>query len=97
MDRFRILALAALILLTASSIAAADGRTISAERILKQIAASEPVDYDGYTIEGELDLDNKLTKDLPTVEIGLFYRENHTNLSGEKKEIASRIRIIVRV
>jgi len=50
---FRILALAAIVLLTASYAAAADyGKTVSAERILEQIAAGEPVDYDGYAIEG---------------------------------------------
>lgn len=52
MAHFWILALAALVFLTASSAAAADVRTISAERILEQIAAGEPVEYDGYTIEG---------------------------------------------
>jgi len=88
---FRILALAALVFLTASSATAADGRTVFADRILEQIAAGEPVEYDGYTIEGALDLD-RLTN-LPTVEEGLFYQVNHTNLSGQKKAIASRIRI----
>ncbi len=91
MAHFRILALAALVFLTASSATAADGRTVFADRILEQIAAGEPVEYDGYTIEGALDLD-RLTN-LPTVEEGLFYQVNHTNLSGQKKAIASRIRI----
>ena len=32
-------------------------RTVSASVILNQIAAGEPVEYDGDTIEGALDLD----------------------------------------
>lgn len=90
MAHFRILALAALVFLTASSAAAADVRTISAERILEQIAAGEPVEYDGYTIEGALDLDRL---DLPLINEGLLYLEDRKNLSGIKKEVGSAIRI----
>ena len=92
LTRIWILALAALIFLMASSAGAADGRTVSASVILNQIAAGEPVEYDGYTIEGALDLD-KLTN-LPSVNEGLFYQEPHDNLSGNKKVIASHISII---
>jgi hypothetical protein len=88
---FRILALAALVFLSASCTAAANGKTVSAERILEQIAAGEPVDYDGYTIEGALDLDRMTNR--PMVEKAPFYQVNSTNLSGYKKSIASRISI----
>ena len=73
MSHFRILALAALVFLSASCAAAADGKTVSAERILEQIAAGKPVEYNGYTIEGALDLDR--VTNLPSVKEGLFYQK----------------------
>ena len=75
----------------ASSAGAADGRTVSASVILSQIAAGEPVEYDGYTIEGALDRD--IMKNLTPVKQGLFYQEPHENLSGGKKAIPSPISI----
>jgi hypothetical protein len=90
--RIWILLLAAFIFVALSSAAVPDERVVSASKILEQIAAGQPVEYDGYIIEGALDLD-RLTN-LPTVEKAPFYKEPNDNLSENKKPIASPIVII---
>jgi len=56
---------------------------------LEQIASGEPVEYDGYAIEGALDLD-KLTN-LPSLQVDLFYEGPHDNLSEKKRLITSHV------
>jgi hypothetical protein len=42
----------------------ADDRVVLASRILEEIRAGEPVEYDGFTIAGDIEIDN--LDDLPS-------------------------------
>jgi uncharacterized protein YjbI with pentapeptide repeats len=68
-----------------------EGRIVQAERILGAIESGNPVEFDGYTITGAFDLDKLIG--LPSANESQFYKEPHTNLSGNKKLIASSISI----
>ncbi|MDD4651736.1 MAG: pentapeptide repeat-containing protein [Methanothrix sp.] len=70
----------------------ANDRVVPASRILEQIRAGEPIEYDGFTITGDLDLDG-LDDYSPFANEALCYPVNHTNLSEKKKIMASLIRI----
>jgi uncharacterized protein YjbI with pentapeptide repeats len=83
--------LAALLLLIGLSAGMAEERVVPAEEVLDKIEAGQPVEYDGCTIVGDLDLD--MLEDLPSANAGLFYQEPHVNHSAKKKSIASPIRI----
>jgi hypothetical protein len=79
-------------IITVGLSAGADGRVVLASRILEQIRAGDPVEYEGITITGDLDRD-RLEDYLPSANEALYYQENHTNLSEKKKIVASLIRI----
>jgi len=80
-----------LIFITGFSAGNPDDRVVAASKILDEIKFGEPVEYDGFTIVGDLDLDK--LDDLPSVNEGLFYKDRHTNLSEIKKSVESLIKI----
>jgi len=88
--RILVLSLIALLFL-ALAVQAETSRVVPAEEILKKIELGQPVEYDGVTIVGDLDIDK--LKELPSVNEGLFYQEDHVNLSSNKRHVASLIRI----
>jgi len=68
-----------------------DDRVVAASKILGEIKAGMPVEYNNSTIVGDLDIDKLV--DLPSVNESLFYQKDYVNLSPNKKSIASLISI----
>ncbi|MDD2836011.1 MAG: pentapeptide repeat-containing protein, partial [Methanothrix sp.] len=77
--------------------AGADDRVVPASRILEQIRAGEPVEYDGFTITGDLDLD-EMDDYLPSANEtspndALCYVVESATINEEKKIVSSQIQI----